>query len=49
MGPAEIKRAEAMLADLTITVEEVAQQIGVQPSTLYRHILGERSSLARAA
>lgn len=46
MGPAEIKRAKAMLADPTITVEEVAQQIGVQPSTLYRHIPGGRSSLA---
>ena len=45
MGPAEIKRAKAMLADPTITVEEVAQQIGVQPSTLYRHIPGGRSSL----
>ena len=45
MGPAEVKRAKAMLADPTITVEEVAQQIGVQPSTLYRHIPGGRSSL----
>lgn len=46
MGPAEIKRAKAMLADPTITVEEVAKQIGVQPSTLYRHIPGGRSSLS---
>jgi predicted DNA-binding transcriptional regulator AlpA len=30
----------------TITVEEVAQQLGVQPSTLYRHIPGGRSSLS---
>ena len=28
MGPAEIKRAKAMLADPTITVEEVAAQLG---------------------
>ena len=49
MGPAEIKRARAMLADPTITVEEVAQQIGVQPSTLYRHIPGGRSSLSATA
>jgi len=49
MGPAEIKRAKAMLADPTITVEEVAQQIGVQPSTLYRHIPGGRSSLSQPA
>ncbi|WP_371421909.1 hypothetical protein [Tardiphaga sp.] len=47
MGPAEIKRAKAMLADPTVTVEEVAQQIGVQPSTLYRHIPGGRSSLGQ--
>jgi transposase-like protein len=46
MGPAEIKRAKAMMADPTITVEEVAQQLGVQPSTLYRHIPGGRSALA---
>ena len=44
MEPAEIKRATAMLADPTITVEEVAQQIGVQPSTLDRHIPGGRSA-----
>ena len=49
MGPAEIKRAKAMLADPTITVEEVAQQLGVQSSTLYRHIPGGRSSLAQPA
>ena len=36
MGPAEIKRAKAMLADPTITVEEVAQQIGVR-RTQRRH------------
>ncbi len=47
-GPAEIKRAKAMLADPTITVEEVAQQIGVQASTLCRHIPGGRSSLAQS-
>ena len=49
MGPAEIKRAKAMLVDPTITVEEVARQMGVQPSTLYRHIPGGRSSLAAQA
>ena len=46
MGPAEIKRARAMLADPTVIVEEVAQQIGVKASTLYRHIPGGHSSLA---
>ena len=43
MGPAEIKRAKAMLADPTITVEEVAQQIGVQPSRRARLLIRARS------
>ena len=45
MGEPEIRRAKAMLSDPSITVEEVARQMGVQPSTLYRHIPGGRSSL----
>jgi DNA invertase Pin-like site-specific DNA recombinase len=49
MGPAEIQHAKAMLMDASITVEEVARQIGVQPSTLYRHIPGGRSSLGLIA
>lgn len=49
MGEPEIRRAKAMLSDPSITVEEVARQIGVQPSTLYRHIPGGRSSLGHAA
>lgn len=46
MGEAEIRRAKAMLADPDITVEEIARQMGVQPSTLYRHIPGGRSAIA---
>jgi len=49
MGEPEIRRAKAMLSDPTITVEEVARQIGVQPSTLYRHIPGGRSALLKGA
>lgn len=49
MGEPEIRRAKAMLSDRSITVEEVARQMGVQPSTLYRHIPGGRSSLEHAA
>ncbi len=45
LGPAEVKRAKAMLTDPTITVEEVAAQLGVPISTLYRHIPGGRSAL----
>ncbi|MDX5986409.1 recombinase family protein [Sphingomonas echinoides] len=47
MGPAEIKRARAMLANPSITVGEIAQQLGVQPSTLYRHIPGGRSAVVQ--
>lgn len=46
MGDAEIQRAKAMLADPAITVGEIARQMGVQPSTLYRHIPGGRSAIA---
>ena len=49
IGPAEVKRAKAMLADPGITVEEVAHQLGVPISTLYRHIPGGRSALISAA
>lgn len=42
----KIRRARAMLADPTITVQEVAQQLGTTSSTLYRHIPGGRSALA---
>lgn len=46
LGPPEIKRAKAMLTDPTITVEEVARQLGVPISTLYRHLPGGRSAAA---
>ena len=45
LGEAQLKRARAMLADPEITVEEVAEQLGVSPATLYRHLPGGRSSL----
>lgn len=49
MGPSDISRAKRLLMDSNVTVEEVAKQMGVQPSTLYRHIPGGRSSLAPAS
>ena len=49
LGPADVKRAKAMLSDPTITFEAVAHQIGVPVSTLYRHIPGGRSSLRVSA
>lgn len=45
----QIKRAKVMLADPMLTVEEVAKEMGVQVSTLYRHIPGGRSSIIRQA
>nr|WP_314437503.1 recombinase family protein [uncultured Brevundimonas sp.] len=45
LGPTQIKRAKAMLADPTMRVEEIAGKLGVRVSTLYRHIPGGRSAL----
>lgn len=45
----QIKQAKMMLADPMLTVEEVAKEMGVQVSTLYRHIPGGRSSIIRQA
>ncbi len=41
----ELTAARAMLADPALTVAEVAQQLRVAPSTLYRHLPGGRSAL----
>jgi DNA invertase Pin-like site-specific DNA recombinase len=46
LGSAEVKRARAMLTNPTITVEEVARQLGVPISTLYRHLPGGRNAIA---
>lgn len=46
LSQAQIKRAKAMLADPAISVADVAEQMGVTISTLYRHIPGGRSSLS---
>ena len=48
LGAAEIRRARAMLADPHITVPEVAAQLGVGVSTLYRHLEGGRSAIEPA-
>lgn len=45
LGEREIQKARDMLSDLPLTVGEVARRMGVQPSTLYRHIPGGRSAL----
>ena len=41
----DLVAAKAMLRDPDITVEAVAEQLGVAPSTLYRHLPGGRSGL----
>lgn len=41
----DLAAAKAMLRDPEITVEQVAKQLGVSPSTLYRHFPGGRSSV----
>jgi DNA invertase Pin-like site-specific DNA recombinase len=41
----ELTAAKAMLANHTLTVEDVARQLRVAPSTLYRHLPGGRSAL----
>jgi DNA invertase Pin-like site-specific DNA recombinase len=41
----ELTAARAMLADPSLTVADVARQLRVAPSTLYRHLPGGRSGL----
>jgi DNA invertase Pin-like site-specific DNA recombinase len=43
---AKLRAAKAMLASNSMTASEVARQIGVSPSTLYRHLPGGRSAVA---
>lgn len=42
LDEAKVRAAHAMLAAGTLTAREVASQLGVSPSTLYRHIPGGR-------
>jgi DNA invertase Pin-like site-specific DNA recombinase len=49
MDDSKIRAAKAMLAGGTMTAGEVARQLGVAASTLYRHIPGGRGALAEAA
>jgi len=39
----DLKAARAMLADKSITVEEVAKHLRVSPATLYRHLPAARA------
>jgi len=46
MKEKDITAAKAMLSDPNITVEQVAEHLGVAASTLYRHIPGGRSTVS---
>ncbi len=41
LSPEQVKMAEAMMADPDISTKQIAEQLGVHRSTLYRH-LGDR-------
>lgn len=45
LGPTEITKAKAMLRDPDISVEAIAQTLGVSSATLYRHLPGGRSAV----
>jgi DNA invertase Pin-like site-specific DNA recombinase len=49
MNEAQVRAAKAMLRSGEMTAAEVAAQLGVSPSTLYRHLPGGRGSLEQAA
>lgn len=40
----DLKAAKALLADPTITVDDVARRLDVSPATLYRHLPAARSA-----
>lgn len=40
----DLKAVRAMLADPTITVQDVARRLDVSPATLYRHLPAARSA-----
>ena len=45
----DVTIAKALLRDPEITMDQVAQRLGVAPATLYRHLPGGRSALDMAA
>jgi DNA invertase Pin-like site-specific DNA recombinase len=48
LDDAKVRAARAMLSSGTMSAAEVARQIGVSPSTLYRHLPGGQSAIAAA-
>jgi DNA invertase Pin-like site-specific DNA recombinase len=41
----DLKAAKALLADSSISVDDVARRLGVSPATLYRHLPAARSNV----
>ena len=48
MDETKLKIAKALMADDQLSMSEIARQVGVAPSTLYRTLPGGRSQLAAA-
>lgn len=48
LDDAKVRAAKAMLVSGTMSAAEVARQIGVSPSTLYRHLPGGRAAIVAA-
>jgi DNA invertase Pin-like site-specific DNA recombinase len=48
LGPQDLAMARALLRDPEITMDQVAERLGVAPATLYRHLPGGRSALETA-
>ena len=49
LDDAKVRAARAMLSGGTMSAGEVAKQLGISPSTLYRHLPGGRGGIAEAA
>jgi DNA invertase Pin-like site-specific DNA recombinase len=49
LDESRVRAARAMLMSGTMSAGEVARQLGVSPSTLYRHLPGGRGGIAEAA
>ena len=47
LNETKIAVARTLLADASLTVAEIAKQVGCAPATLYRHLGGGRRALAR--
>ena len=49
LDEAQVRAAKAMLVSGSMTTAEIARQLGVAPSTLFRHVPGGRTGIAEIA